>query len=202
MINGIKIGVVILAAGSSSRLGHAKQLVEFKGSTLLQRVIDLTSAIDFDVNILVLGANYEKIKTSIKASAFEIIENKEWSNGMASSLKLGLEQALDLDQSLSQIVVLLSDQPFVGKTEINRLIEVQLDKQSPATFSEYDGIIGVPAIFSVSLVPELMKLEGDQGAKKLLSDKAFDYQTIPFEKGIFDVDTPEDVERLHKMEQE
>jgi len=77
-----------------------------------------------------------------------------------------------------------------------------LDKYSQATFSEYSGDIGVPAIFSAEVFYDLKELKGDQGAKRLIRDQKLDYEIVKFEEGNFDVDTAEDVDRLKKLEKE
>ena len=202
MIQNAKIGVVILAAGTSSRLGYAKQLVEFKGKSLLQHSIDVSDSIEFDTNVLVLGARKDEIEGEIDLNGFEVVMNESWEEGMSSSINKGVLRSQELENELDHIVILLSDQPFVSKERIRELIEVQLNKNCQATFSEYAGDIGVPAIFSAEVFYDLKELKGDQGAKKLIHDKKLDYEIVKFEKGNFDVDTVEDVELLKQMEEE
>ncbi len=202
MIQNAKIGVVILAAGSSSRLGYAKQLVEFKGKSLLQHAIDVSGLLDFDSKVLVLGARKDKIESEIDIKEFEVEMNENWEEGMSTSIRKGVLRSQELENELDHIVILLSDQPFVSKVRIEELIQVQLDKNSQATYSEYAGDIGVPAIFSAEVFHDLKELKGDQGAKKLIHDQNLDFEIVKFEMGNFDVDTAEDVELLKKMEEE
>lgn len=197
-----KIGVVILAAGSSSRLGYAKQLVSFKGKSLVQHTIDVSDVLDLDTQILVLGAKSAEIKSKIEPKNFEIVINDNWEEGMASSIRLGLKRSQELQKNLDHLLILLSDQPFVSTEKIEKLIKVHLKKKSVASFSKYAGDTGVPAIFSSVLFPALEALEGDQGARKLIHKQEFDFETVPFEKGNFDVDTPEDVALLKNLELE
>jgi len=202
LIQNAKIGVVILAAGSSSRLGYAKQLVEFKGKSLLQHAIDVSGLLDFDSKVLVLGARKDKIESEIDIKEFEVEMNENWEEGMSTSIRKGVLRSQELENELDHIVILLSDQPFVSKVRIEELIQVQLDKNSQATYSEYAGDIGVPAIFSAEVFHDLKELKGDQGAKKLIHDQNLDFEIVKFEMGNFDVDTAEDVELLKKMEEE
>ncbi|WP_223270791.1 nucleotidyltransferase family protein [Subsaximicrobium wynnwilliamsii] len=192
---------MILAAGSSSRLGYAKQLVEFKGKSLLQHAIAISEVMDFDSKVLVLGARKEEIERKIDLKGFEILINENWEEGMASSIRKGVLRSQELENNLDHIVILLSDQPFVSRESIEALIQVQLDKNSQATFSEYAGDIGVPAIFSAEVFHDLKELKGDQGAKKLIHDQKLDFEIVKFEMGNFDVDTSEDVELLKQMEE-
>ncbi|QYA26107.1 nucleotidyltransferase family protein [Gramella sp. MT6] len=202
MKNYKKIGVVILAAGSSSRLGYPKQLVEFKGKPMLQHIIDVADSFEFETKVLLVGANSEEIKSTIEPKNFEILFNKNWQEGMASSIRAGLERSLEKEKDLEYLLILLSDQPFLSRERIEALIKEQLATNSEATFSEYDGEVGVPAIFSSSVFPYLKELKGDHGAKKLVYDKKIQFRTVKFEKGNFDVDTKEDVELLKKLEKE
>lgn len=197
-----KIGVIILAAGSSSRLGYPKQLVKFKGVPLLQNSIDVADLLEFDTKILVLGAKEDEIRKKINSRNFEVVINEDWEEGMSVSIKKGISEALKREEELEHILILLSDQPLVTKEKIEELIEVQLKSKQQGTFSEYAGELGVPAIFSREIFSDLKKLKGDQGAKKLIYDKDFQFGTVKFENGNFDVDTPADVELLKPMEEE
>ncbi|MFN4762254.1 nucleotidyltransferase family protein [Gillisia sp. Q332] len=197
-----KIGVIILAAGASSRLGYPKQLVEFKGISLLQHSIDVAESLEFDVKILVLGAKEDEINKKINSRNFELVINENWEEGMSTSIRKGISEALRIERELEHILMLLSDQPFVNKEKIQELIRVQLNNNKQATFSEYAGDVGVPAIFSREIFSELKKLKGDQGAKKLIYKNDFQFGTVHFENGNFDVDTTADVELLKRMEEE
>ncbi|AVR46830.1 nucleotidyltransferase family protein [Christiangramia fulva] len=199
MIENKKIGVVILAAGASSRLGYPKQLVEFEGKKLLQKMIDLADDFSFDSKVLVLGANANEIKKEIDSKNFSIAINGEWNQGMSSSIIKGITSSEELEK-LDHLLILLSDQPFVNREKIEQLIRLQIENKSEATFSEYEGDIGVPAIFSRSVFQKLKELKGDHGAKKLIYNDKIEFQTIKFEKGNFDVDTKEDVELLKQLE--
>ena len=202
MRNYKKIGVVILAAGSSSRLGYPKQLVEFKGKPMLQHIIDVADSFEFETKVLVLGAASDEITEKIEPGKFEMLLNENWQEGMASSIRAGLERSLEKEKDLEHLLILLSDQPFVSKERIDALVKEQLTANTEATFSEYGGDVGVPAIFSSSVFPYLKELKGDHGAKKLIYDRKIEFRTVKFEKGNFDVDTKEDVELLKKLEKE
>ncbi|MGM0934650.1 MAG: nucleotidyltransferase family protein [Bacteroidota bacterium] len=202
MRDNAKIGVIILAAGSSSRLGYPKQLVEFKGIPLLQRSIDIVESLELDPKILVLGAKEDEINKKIDPRNFEVVINENWEEGMSTSIRKGISEALKIKKELEQILILLSDQPLVTKDKIEELIRVQLDSKKQATFSEYLGNVGVPAIFSREIFSDLKKLKGDQGAKKLIYNKGFQFGTVKFENANFDVDTIADVELLKQMEKE
>ncbi|WP_271711546.1 nucleotidyltransferase family protein [Marinigracilibium pacificum] len=188
---------MILAAGSSSRLGYPKQLVQFQDKPLLQHVIDVAESLPFTVKTLVLGANSNEIRSIINPKSFKLVLNDDWRKGMATSIQSGLKKSLEIKPELEHIMILLSDQPFINTQKLNEIIETQLNSQNNSTFSEYNGQIGVPAIFSKELFNDLMSLEGDQGAKKLIIRDNIKYNTVRFEDGVFDIDTQEDVETLN-----
>ena len=200
MKSNAKLGVIILAAGSSSRLGYPKQLVEFRGRSLLQHSLDAAGLKEFGTKLLVLGAGAPEIQKNINNRDFEVVINEKWTDGIGTSISKGISEALKIEKDLDHILIMLSDQPFVTKKKIHELILMHLDTNKCATFSEYEGDVGVPAIFSREIFPNLKKLKSDQGAKKLLHNKNFEFQTLKFEKGNFDVDTPEDVDLLRQLE--
>ncbi|NDV44764.1 nucleotidyltransferase family protein [Flagellimonas sediminis] len=194
-----KIGVVILAAGGSSRLGRPKQLVKFKGKPLLQHTIDLVEKLDFNKKILVLGSHEDLILNEVDIKNFEVVQNPEWEKGMAGSIKIGLQE-LTRDTELEHILLLLSDQPMLTTEYIQRLSMAHVYQKPMATYSKYGSELGVPAIFSKSAFTFLENLKGDQGAKKLTMNADFVYRTIEFEQGGFDIDTEADVEKLKGLE--
>tara|TARA_B100000949_G_scaffold71910_1_gene64035 strand:- start:31457 stop:32062 length:606 start_codon:yes stop_codon:yes gene_type:complete len=195
------IAVVVLAAGGSTRLGRPKQLVEYKGKTLLDHALDKVDLLGFQTKILVLGGEREEIVDKINPNDFKVVVNTHWEQGMASSIKVGLEAAMAKEEGLDYVLFLVSDQPFLERTNLIKLVHTQLTQHPKATYSKYGDNIGVPAIFSKEAFPLLLQLEGDEGAKKLTRMEDFNYCAETFKKGGFDVDTEEDVKQLKQMEE-
>lgn len=196
MSESANIGVVILAAGSSSRLGRPKQLVEFQNKPLLQHVIDAINPFQFRSSFLVLGSNVDQIQKSINPENVTLLHNENWSEGIASSIRLGVLESIKLNESLEGILFLLSDQPFVNKELIEELILKHLNGDQQITACSYNGNMGVPAIFGKSFFPQLLELQGDVGAKKIIAQNSNNVQSVVFKKGSFDVDTELDVQEL------
>ncbi|WP_108246179.1 nucleotidyltransferase family protein [Muricauda brasiliensis] len=194
------IAVVVLAAGGSTRLGRPKQLVEFKGKTLLKHTMDEVDDLGFHTKILVLGARQEEIQNKIDPKGFKVVINTDWEQGMASSIKVGLEAAMAEEEGLDHVLFLVSDQPFLERANLIKLVHTQLTQHPKATYSKYGDNIGVPAIFGKEAFPLLLQLEADEGAKKLTRLEDFKYCTEVFKKGGFDVDTEVDVQQLKQME--
>ena len=198
----LNMGVILLAAGSSSRLGEPKQLVEFKGKTLLQNTMDCLSPFLFDCRILILGAQKEKIQKEIKTSGFEVLTNTSWKEGMSTSLKMGIDYIQKKYPQIENILIFLCDQPFVSKDLIQSLIDKHKNNNSGITASLYGDTLGVPVVFGSSFIPELLELSGDQGARKIINKYKEEVEFVEFEKGEFDVDSPEDLKLLKELNQE
>ena len=192
------IGAVILAAGSSSRLGRPKQLVEYKGKTLLQHTIDCVTDIGFNPSVLVLGANRDKILEQTEAQSITVSRNSKWAEGIASSIRYGLGESLKLNPSLQHILYLLSDQPYVNTDLLKKIVNSHLNGSHVITACTYKNNIGIPALFDRKYFTDLTALKGDIGAKNIMIEHRDRVHTIPFDAGAFDVDTEEDVSKLQK----
>ncbi|MEQ8471149.1 MAG: nucleotidyltransferase family protein [Marinoscillum sp.] len=190
------IGVIILAAGGSSRLGRPKQLVKFEGKSLLQRIINEANQIQFGFRLVVLGWNQDSISSSLDLNGFEKLINENWQGGIGTSIKAGTTHALKMAPGLKHLLFLLSDQPLVTGTIIRLLCDSHLENRVGVTACRYGGNIGVPAIFPKGYFSSLTSLNGDQGAKKIILNNQKDTQFIEFPDGAFDIDTPEDLKKL------
>ena len=189
-----KIGAIVLAAGSSSRLGQPKQLVSYKGRPLLQHILDQTLQLNLVGQVVVLGSNHQIIKEEIDTLRFHVLQNDLWEEGMASSIRLGIEFAQR--NAWDAVLILLSDQPHITSKHLKELIEKYDADTYKIISTKYDGILGVPALFDRSYFSELCKLEGDKGARKLINDHRKNVQTVQFELAKIDIDTMEDLEKL------
>lgn len=187
-------GVIILAAGSSSRLGVAKQTLTYNGQTLLQRAIQAAVESDCDCVAVVLGANAEVIQDTITNKPDHIFFNKDWENGMASSIQCGLTEIQKISPNLSSVVLMLCDQPYVDASIINQLLQKASSNKIIA--SAYNGTIGAPALFDNTFFPTLLSLTGQEGAKKILTDNQDAVIAVPFPLGAIDIDTAEDYDNL------
>ena len=190
-------GVVILAAGASERLGRAKQLIEFQGKPLLEYVIDQFEEIAISTRILVLGAFADVIQKSVNTGSFKIVINENWQEGMASSIREGLQSALNKEDKTERLLFVLSDQPYVTKTLFEKLLQMHTGGNKAITACGYQNAIGAPAVFSKSMFSELLSLQGAQGAGRLIKKYPDKVNVLPFEKGAIDIDTPEDLNTLN-----
>jgi molybdenum cofactor cytidylyltransferase len=189
-------GIIILAAGSSSRLGRPKQNLLFKGKTLLQNTIETTISSKANPVIVILGANADVIKPYIEKYPVHTIYNTDWHEGMASSIRLGVKELLKTDPGIDSLILMLCDQPFVDIPLLDQLIDLSAD--SAIIACAYNETTGPPALFNRSYFEELLGLKGSEGAKKLLVRYADVVTKLPFPLGEVDIDTIEDYENIKR----
>lgn len=190
-------GLIILAAGSSSRLGTPKQNLIYKGQTLLQRAIQtgLTSVCSDNV-VVVLGANESAIRQEISDQLVHVVYNPDWQEGMASSIRLGAAEMIRMQPLLTSLILMLCDQPFVDPLLIYQLTEKRVESDHGIVACSYRGTLGVPVLFDASYFPQLLMLQGKEGAKKLIKAFPNDVATVAFPLGAIDIDTLDDYEVL------
>ena len=189
------IPIVILAAGSSSRMGTPKQNLAFDGQTLLQRVIQAAKGASNNV-IVVLGANSEVIETTIKDTLTEILYNNDWALGMSSSIKQAISHIQLNYTNADAVAFVVCDQPYVNSGLLKELIKTAGTTGHRIVACSYNGTVGVPALFKKQYFPQLLKLNGKEGAKKVMEQHLQDVRSIPFPLGGVDIDTEEDFNHL------
>ncbi len=191
--------VVVLAAGGSSRLGAPKQLVRFEGEPLVCRAARVATESGARSVVVVTGASGEAVEEVLGDACVRLAFNAGWAEGPGSSVRVGVEALLaDTSRGRGEITVLmLCDQPFVTPEHLRALAE-RVGRGHPAAASAYggEGELGVPAAFAEELLPELLALSGGQGARPVLMRHREHVALVPFTEGLFDVDTPADLERL------
>jgi molybdenum cofactor cytidylyltransferase len=143
----------------------------------------------------VLGAYHEDILSEIENEKVQIVYNKNWQQGMASSIHAGIK-ALENINDLNSVVIMLCDQPFVTGRLIDSLVNEFSRGSAQIIASAYGNTLGVPVLFSSSLFPELLQVQGQEGAKKLINSFKADVVRIDFPEGVVDIDTPADYEKL------
>ncbi len=197
-----EIGIVILAAGASVRMGKAKQLLEFDGTTLLQRSIQTALNSGCRPVVVVLGAGNDILSIGIKDFAVSIVVNDDWQTGMSSSIKTGLKKLLEISSQISGVLIMVCDQPFVSAELLSRIVAARKKTNAPVVASRYAATLGVPALFNRSLFSQLLDLEDTGGAKKIIKKFKNEAVAVSFENGKFDIDTPDDYLKLLNLRNE
>lgn len=180
-----QIDVLVLAAGAASRFGSAKQLLNYRGRSLVQHCIDKANRLCPGRVFVVLGSNQELIEPLI--SDAKIIRNHYWQQGLGVSIAAGID---NIDPQSDGLLILLADQVALTTDELNLLLDAFDGSNTVA--AHYAGRHGVPAIFPRSLYAELRALSGDSGAKALLQRSDVNITEIDLPNAAMDIDTPED----------
>ena len=145
---------------------------------------------------MVLGANAALLEKEIEEKKVHIVENKEWKEGMASSVRCGLDTLLHIAPSSDALIIMVCDQPYVSSSLLNELIVTQKNTGKPIVTSQYENAIGPPALFHKIIFTELLGLKGDAGARKIIEQRNSDVATVLFKQGSIDIDTEADYKAL------
>src|SRR5678815_5295493 len=132
------IGVIILAAGGSSRLGRPKQLLEYRGKPLICHAIETAIEASLGSVTVVLGSNSDALSSAVGGFPISVVLNEDWRIGISSSIKRGLSQTLEIQSDLSAAVFMLSDQPLVRSDDLIALAERFRSGNSLIVASEYN----------------------------------------------------------------
>jgi len=192
-----RIGLILLAAGSSTRLGQPKQLLPYQGRTLLRHAAEVAAATGCEPLVLVTGASHEELLPAVKDLPFYVVRNEDWQQGMSTSIQAGLDVLRMQTEAapLAAAIVMLCDQPLLTPEVLRQLIMQFQTTSQPLVACEYGGTRGVPALFSQILFPILHALQGPAGARELLHQYA-DLPAVSFPGGVVDVDTDEQYQDL------
>lgn len=188
----------MLAAGSSSRLGHNKLNFVFQGKTMLQRTIDAALKSNASQLMLVLGSNHQSPKYSFSGDNTQLTINEDWEKGIGSSIKCGIKKLLDKHPDLSAIIISVCDQPYLSHAIFDALIDTYLDTEKKIIASTYNGITGVPVLYDKDFFNELLTIPDEYGARRHIVEQAGKdiLESIPFPKGEIDIDTIDDIKSL------
>ena len=184
------VGLILLAAGSSSRLARPKQLLPYQGQTLLRHAAEVAAASPCRPLVLVTGALHDELLPEIEGLPFHVVRNDAWADGMGGSIAAGLTELETAAEAakVDAVVVMLCDQPLLTPEVIGELIVQFQATGQPVVASAYGGTQGVPALFSRELFPQLLELRGATGARELLQQYKH-LPTVDFAGGTTDVDT-------------
>lgn len=198
-MNSSAVGLIVLAAGASTRMGTPKQLLPYRGHSFVRHIVEVAIASVCHPIVIVLGANTERIKPEISQFPIQIIENKQWAEGMSSSIRVGIEALNAMNQNIEAVAIALCDQPFISSQTLDQIVEAYRLTGKPIIASEYAGTLGVPALFSRTLFSELMTLKSSEGAKQLIKKHVHEVSRVPFPEGAIDIDTPKDYEQFQSL---
>ena len=183
---------VVLAAGASRRFGSPKQLARSGGMTLLEGAATRAVALGAGPVTVVLGCAAAQLTPLLRRSPAAVRVNREWEEGMASSLRLVAREA---DGCCDGLLVTLVDQPAVTVHDLQRLHQAWLASPQSIVAAAYSATVGVPAIFPANCLGELRALRGEAGARVILQRHQDSLQRVPMPAAALDVDVPQDLLR-------
>jgi molybdenum cofactor cytidylyltransferase len=193
------LAAVILAAGGSSRMGQPKQLLKFRGTSLLRRAIDTAQAVPTDQVIVVLGHAADQLLVECKPTNATVVLNDQWMEGVSTSLRGGLAA---VSSEARGVFIYPADMPLVTPEALRELAHRQWVSGRPAAMTEAGGVRGVPVFITRSLFPALMIQEGDVGGAQYLRAHPESVEAVHFDDPdlMRDVDRPEDYARLLELD--
>jgi len=191
----MRLGAVILAAGAATRMGSIKQLLPFRGTTMVEHAIHQAQQL-FAPVVVVLGAQAEAVREAVARTAAESVLNENWQSGMGASITCGVNRILEVDPALDGIAILLADQPFVTATHLKEMGRLFEENSAPILAAQYAGTVGVPALFRSSVFSRLRELAPDSGARALLRGGLTDVLPFDLPEAATDIDTPADFEAI------
>ncbi|MFI1773281.1 nucleotidyltransferase family protein [Thalassobellus citreus] len=194
-----KIPIIILAAGASTRMGTAKQLLNWGGKTLLEHTLQTALKTISNTVIVVLGANYELINKQISSLSVTVLKNEAWQQGLGKSIACGVHYIMDFNPQAEGVLIVLADQPLIDTAYLNELIQNFTASKNQIIATSYKkGNYGVPTLFDKKYFKALSELEDDKGAKHLLNEyQSFVKALVPPIKNV-DLDSKEEYKTLYK----
>jgi molybdenum cofactor cytidylyltransferase len=177
-------------------MGQLKQLLPYRNGTLIEHCIQEARNGGFAPVIVVLGAHAEAVRARIAKYPVEIVENKAWVKGMGTSVVAGVQALQALGAESAGVALLVADQPLVAAAHLIAMRTALVQTSAVAIAAEYNGRLGVPALFKRAMLPELATLPPETGARGLLRGTGIEVVAFPLPEAASDIDTPEDFAAL------
>lgn len=187
---------IVLAAGASTRFGSPKQLARLDGRPLLQVIVERAVEVIGRGVSVVLGAHAADLTPLLRNSPACIVINRDWNEGLASSVRAGLAP---LPGSCAGVMLILADQVAVTSADLARLADAWRRQPDYIVAAQYGGGVGPPAVFPRSSFSTLTRLQGDIGPHALLRGNPDRIVRVPLARASVDLDTPEDWQALSAL---
>ena len=187
------IAGIIIAAGESKRLGRIKQLLPWRGKSLIEFIIQTARDCKLEPIHVILGANYDQIAPLINHPRVKIIKNQRWKEGKGTSISLGINS---LPEKVRAAFVFVVDQPFLNKKLINALLNIYEFKNAGIIAPYVREIQSNPVLFDRSVFSELIKLKGEEGGRNIFNNYRLEKLDWEDEKVLWDIDTLAEYEKL------
>jgi molybdenum cofactor cytidylyltransferase len=185
-----RIAAIILAAGQSRRMGSNKLLAQLGGKPLVRHVAEAAKASMAAEVLLVTGHDAQRVEKAVAGASAKLVHNAGYRRGMGTSLAAGLAA---LPENADGAVILLGDMPGITAGMIDRLLEAAASRTPmPIVMAMANGVRGNPVVLPRRHFAALRKLEGDEGARRLIAEHGDEVVTVELgEAAASDLDTPE-----------
>jgi CTP:molybdopterin cytidylyltransferase MocA len=184
---------VVLAAGTASRFGATKQLREYHGIPLVRRATDLAFELCGEHSILVVGHDWQAVSTACQPLSGFLVVNDHFGDGLSASISQAIRS---LRHAANAVIMLLADQPLITAEHLRAMQDIWTGAPNEIVATAFGDTSGPPVLFPRGCFDDLMRLQGDQGARELLHDDRFVVRTVTFEAASIDIDTPQDLKKL------
>jgi molybdenum cofactor cytidylyltransferase len=186
----MNVGVVVLAAGASMRMGTPKQILPVFGIPIINYLIDEIFKTSLHPVTVVLGANKQHIVPYLKDIPINIVDNPFWNTGMGSSIRMGLVGSYLYTKGIEALIFITADMPYVNAGFLLNMLNMAAENPDKTIIgSKYEDTLGIPVLFKKEHFEEILDLKPDEGAKSLLLKHPEKTLLIDFEEGKIDLDT-------------
>lgn len=194
-----RVAGIILAAGSSSRMGRPKQLLSFRGRSVIECIIDSALNSSLCKLVVVLGHKAGVLGPLLANRDVKVVINADYARGQSSSIQAGLQS---VRAEVDAVLFLLGDQPLITPEVIDGILAAYASSQAPIVIPVFDGRRGNPVLFDHQTFERIDSLSGDTGARVLFQEYADRIVEVPMNDSSvhFDVDTEQDYQTLKRME--
>lgn len=189
---------MVLAAGSSTRMGQPKLLLPLAGRPILARTLDALRQTDVDEILLVLGADADRVRREIPLSGVRAILNPEAAKGMSTSLRAGVRAAAS---SSDAFLIVLGDQPLVSPASVNVMLARWKATAARILVPTFRGMRGNPVLLHRSLSAEMAAITGDVGCRSVIRAHDSEVLEVPVDDPgvLIDLDTSEEVAQAEAL---
>ncbi len=188
-----ELSIIIPAAGASQRLRQPKQLIQYKGNTLIQNTVNCALSLKPCEVIVVTGANSRAVRQAVPQSPVNWVHNTDWSIGMGGSIALG---ASSVNMSSAGLLILLCDQWQIQAQDLSNLVTAWRLDPKRIFCARANDYRGPPVIFPAAVIGELQSLEGKNGARSILDTHEDSLTTVLIENAQWDLDTPKQLNEM------
>jgi molybdenum cofactor cytidylyltransferase len=187
-----RVAALVLAAGSSTRMGRNKLLLDLGGETLVRRAVRAAVEAGVDEVVVVLGHEEARVRAELAGLPCTPVVNPDHAEGAGTSVRTGVRH---LGARADAIVVVLADMPFVTADMIATLVARYRDRRPPLVASHYGEVQAPPTLYDRTLFDELLQIPGERCAKQVVRRHEQEALIVAWpESALRDIDVPADYE--------